>query len=162
MARDEEIRLKRPGGVGSPGQDIPEHWYSDWKEASPQNEKEDPSEEEAEKPRKEVRFRESDSIENVKIIPGSFRVDRVYNLNLTIHTVSGQKFYAKMNYRDLVNSGKMTDNEAKKMLEQVENDIKYRTFRRPVTYTEKAGELESAEFIFNPRNIVAISLVRHF
>lgn len=91
---------------------------------------------------------------------GRIQVQSLYNLELAIYTVSGHRYRATLDFKDRVNSGRMSYDRAIQTLEKVENDVRHRTFQRPISYMEEKEE-GPVEFIFNPANIECLSVTRH-
>ncbi len=169
---DDEVRLKRAGGPGSPGKDIPDHWLktesqegdTEWMDF---HENEDPESKTKDGQSESGRMKkEEPPVEEERIIkkhiPVVKNVTRLYNMEIIIHTVSNQRYYAKMNLKDKFKNGELDEKSARAALQSVENDLKFRTFRRPITYIETSkGEGES-EFIFNPANVICINIIRKY
>lgn len=179
MNREGDIRLKRTGGIGSPGTEIPEDWRTPQfteSETIPMDDSDSPGipdissgpgvekeKEVHESPFKSTGLPPEEYRERMKKnIPVYTHVDRIYNLELIIYTASGQKFSARLNFLDRVNNGDITEADARVALEGVENDFKYRTFRRPITYLEDRGDRGVHEFVFNPANVVCVNLIRKY
>jgi len=87
---------------------------------------------------------------------------RVYDLEMTIYTVSGHKYTASLNFKEQVHQGKLNAQEAMSLLEKVESDLKNRTFQRPINYSDFNSETGGIEYFFNPANVECIGIVRKF
>lgn len=177
MNKEEDIRLRRSGGVGSPGTEIPESWRTppsrvvesisvDETETSEEPPAEDSAGADTKapvSPFKSTGMSPDEQRERVKKnIPIYTQVEKIYNLELIIYTTSGQKFSARLNFLDRVRSGDMTETDARIALEGVENDFKYKTFRRPITYVENRGSKGIHEYVFNSANVVCVNLIRKY
>ncbi len=185
MSEQERLRLKRSGGPGSPGTTQSE-WMQKFREktqtvppspAAPQTEPESKEPSPVKKPvLKEIRpsdppltISEADSwISNQKKEEKKTEplppvpADKVYNIELIIYTVSGHKYSARLNFKDDVARGALSEEDAKTLIAKTENDLKNRTFQRPITYSEKKGAGAAVEYIFNPDNVECITITRLF
>lgn len=177
---EERIRLKREGGPGSPGKEIL-HTREDGQAETPEN----PirlDEFLASRGRGEETTAgtnpggstggssQGSSSGESHVAKGktgqgresSFKVSRLYNLELVIYTVSGHKYTARLGFKDDVKTGRLDQEEAIRMLERVENDLRRKTFQRPITYTDAKGGDATVEYIFNPSNVECVSIVRKY
>lgn len=159
---EKENRFKRPGGPGSPGASSP----------SPNQEVASVDMQDAESVRlQDLQDIQTENSGNSGETPPrgesaeqdkkqSTPIQKLYNLELVIYTVSGHKYSARLNFKDDVEQGKMDHDRALKLLNKVESDLRNRTFQRPITYSEGKGNGPSVEYIFNPDNVECVSIIR--
>jgi hypothetical protein len=175
MTEQDSLRLRRAGGPGSPGS-----IQSDWMQNSRNKETSDTAADSVNLKKETETIMPAEKLSRIKNtqlpfsieekisedkpeeMPGPVLPEKLYNIELIIYTISGHKYSARMNFKDDAERGRIKTEDAKRMIARVENDLRNRTFQRPITYSENKGSGAAVEYIFNPENVECIAITRHY